>query len=68
MSTVNIKLSSGLISELKASTGQGTGQKATEVALNEFLKFKRRLDLVNKLKKINFKEGFDPLKLRKSDS
>ena len=67
MSTANIKLPSALISKLKASTGESTGQKAIEVAINEYLKFKRKLNLTNNLSKINFTESFDPLKLRKRE-
>jgi hypothetical protein len=67
MSTANIKLPTELISKLKASTGEVTGQKAIEAAINEYLKFKRKLSLVNNLSKISFKESFDPLKLRKHE-
>jgi len=67
MSTANIKLDSSKIFELKAVTGEATGQKAIEVAIEEFLKLKRKLNVAENLKKVKFQDKFDPLKLRKSD-
>ena len=67
MSTANIKLKSSKISELKSVTGENTGQKATEVAIEEYLKYKRNLNLFDNLQKVKFKSGFEPQKLRNRD-
>lgn len=67
MSKANIKLDSALLNKLKKSTGELTGQKAVEVALSEFMKFKSRINLKESLSKIEFTSGFNPLILRKSD-
>ena len=40
---------------------------AIEVAIEEFLKLKRKLKIAENLKKVKFQDKFDPLKLRKSD-
>jgi hypothetical protein len=67
MKTANIKLESSKISELKSVTGEATGQKAIEVAIEEFLKNRRKLNLFENIQKVKFKDGFDPLKLRSRD-
>ena len=67
MSKANIKIDSSLLTKLKSATGELTGHKAVETALNEFLKFNSRLSLRESLSKVHFKAGFNPLKLRKSD-
>jgi hypothetical protein len=67
MSKANIKLESETIETLKAATGMSTGQKAVEVALKEFLALSTRKNIIELISEINFKAGFDPLKLRKSE-
>ena len=67
MSKINIKIESSIVAKLKSATGEVTSHKAVEKAFSEFLKFSSRLNLKESLSKIDFKPGFDPLKLRKSD-
>ena len=67
MSKANIKLESDTIETLKAATGMSTGQKEVEVALREFLALRIRKNIIDLISQVNFKVGFDPLKLRKSE-
>lgn len=63
----NIKIATSEIKEIKKFTGEATGQKAVQKALLYFLKEARQRRILEDLKSISFKKGFDPLKLRRNE-
>ena len=63
----NIKLPSKTLGELKRLTGEATGQKAAEQAILYFLQEARQRDILEFLKSPRFRDGFDPIALRKHD-
>lgn len=68
MGQANIKLPSKAIEELKKYTREQTGQGAVRKAIIYFLREARQRQIVDVLRnKINFQEGFDPLKLRRNE-
>lgn len=67
MSLANIKIPTEEIEELKRHTEEKTGQKAVERALAFFLREARQHRIVDVLRQIKFRKGFDPLKLRHNE-
>ena len=67
MSVANLKISSKLVKQLKALTGEATGQKAIDTALDTFIQQSKRRNILETLNKISFIPGYDPLALRKNE-
>lgn len=60
----NIKIKSTMLKELKALTGQKTGQGATEQALIYFIREARQRDILKYLSTRRFDDNFNPVELR----
>jgi hypothetical protein len=67
MSEANIKLSTALIARLKKVTGEKTGQKAVRKAIDYVLAEGRQRRITDILESVNFRDDFDPLKLRANE-
>ncbi len=67
MSTANIKIPTDKVKEIKAITGESTGQKAVQKALLYFIKEARQRKITQVLDSIEFEPKYNPLKLRHSE-
>ncbi len=67
MAIANVKIPSTTILRLKELTGEQTGQKAVETAIEHYLQSAKRRAIVSVLQNTEFRKGFDPLKLRSRD-
>lgn len=67
MSTANIKISSQTLKQLKEITGEKTGQKAIQKALEFLFNAAKQRNIIELLRRIEFQKGFNPLKLRRRD-
>ena len=67
MGKANIKISSAQLEAVKKATGQQTGQKAIEAALEYFLRHSRQRGITRVLEDISFRPGFSPLRERGHD-
>ena len=67
MSVSNLKIPSKLVKQIKALTGETTGQKAVDAALDTFIQQSKRRNILSTLKQISFIPGYDPLAPRKNE-
>ena len=68
MGIANIKLPSKQLSDLKRVTGEKTGQKAVQAALEAFLRLSRRRNIIQVIRQTGFRRDYDPLQERRKDA
>ncbi len=67
MAYANIKLSTHALNKIKKLTGEKTGQKAIQNVLDFFFRMSNQAKTLDVLKSVEFKNNFNPLKLRKKE-